>query len=287
MSTREIANQQYQLFLERYGAVRGSPKLPGWSIFTDQKKNKLIQCTVANTPPTAIQWDDSNSTFQVAEAKADLPVTWVTYYGAQTYSQWFGGQLPNASQHEYACSAGTGSTQPWAGNISEIGNYAHVRGPGWQKAASDWNRNKDSKVPPLPVEPIGAVADYEDPENRILDPNTIVLTSAVHNSPWPVADTAKANAWVLDELALSYLESGGFWSHEPLIAVEESLYGEQCLVVVEGNRRLAALIALKQTSEGRPISQKWSSMLHINFSLYPSISSVILFVAPQTGVLHR
>ena len=69
------------------------------------------------------------------------------------------------------------------------------------------------------------------------------------------------NAWVLDELALSYLESGGFWSHEPLIAVEESLYGEQCLVVVEGNRRLAALIALKQTSEGRPISQKWSSML--------------------------
>ena len=67
--------------------------------------------------------------------------------------------------------------------------------------------------------------------------------------------------WVLDELALSYLESGGFWSHEPLIVVEESLYDEEHLVVVEGNRRLAALKALKLTSEGEPLSKKWSSML--------------------------
>ncbi|NOR68012.1 MAG: SUMF1/EgtB/PvdO family nonheme iron enzyme [Woeseiaceae bacterium] len=200
MSTREIANQQYQLFLEKDGALRGSPKLPGWSIFTDREKNKLIQCTVANKPPTAIQWDESNSTFHVAEAKADLPVTWVTYYGAQAYSLWFGGQLPNASQHEYACSAGTGSIQPWSGNISEIGSYAHVRGPGWQKAASDWNRNKDSKVPPLPVEPIGAIADYKDQENKILDPNTIILTEDIHQSAWPVANTSQANVWGLHDM---------------------------------------------------------------------------------------
>ena len=67
--------------------------------------------------------------------------------------------------------------------------------------------------------------------------------------------------WVLDELALSYLESGGFWSHEPLIVVKEELYGEECLVVVEGNRRLAALKALKLASDGHPFSQKWSQML--------------------------
>lgn len=67
--------------------------------------------------------------------------------------------------------------------------------------------------------------------------------------------------WVLDELALSYLESGAFWSHEPLIAVREELYGRNSLVVVEGNRRLAALQALKLASEGHPLSQKWSQML--------------------------
>lgn len=67
--------------------------------------------------------------------------------------------------------------------------------------------------------------------------------------------------WVLDELALSYLESGGFWSHEPLIVVEEDLYGKNCLVVVEGNRRLAAIKALKLASDGHPLSQKWAQML--------------------------
>lgn len=67
--------------------------------------------------------------------------------------------------------------------------------------------------------------------------------------------------WVLDEIALSYLESGGFWSHEPLIVVKEQLYDEECFVVVEGNRRLAALRALKLASEGHPISKKWSEML--------------------------
>ncbi len=44
--------------------------------------------------------------------------------------------------------------------------------------------------------------------------------------------------WTLDELALSYLESGGFWVQEALLVVDE---GQNCLIVVEGNRRLAAL----------------------------------------------
>lgn len=46
--------------------------------------------------------------------------------------------------------------------------------------------------------------------------------------------------WTLDELAVSFLESG-FWIQEALIVVEEELYGGKHLVVIEGNRRLAAL----------------------------------------------
>ena len=46
--------------------------------------------------------------------------------------------------------------------------------------------------------------------------------------------------WVLDELAVSYLESG-FWTHEALLVTREELDGESRFVVVEGNRRLAAL----------------------------------------------
>jgi len=66
--------------------------------------------------------------------------------------------------------------------------------------------------------------------------------------------------WTLDELAVSFLESG-FWVWEALLVVEEPLYDdEQHLVVVEGNRRLAALTYLQQAYDGRPLSPRWREM---------------------------
>ena len=68
--------------------------------------------------------------------------------------------------------------------------------------------------------------------------------------------------WKLEELAASYLESGGFWSHEPLIVVKEPLYRKKnSLVVVEGNRRLAALKSLRDSVEGDSPSRKWASFV--------------------------
>ncbi|MCZ7554574.1 MAG: hypothetical protein M5U05_18685 [Anaerolineales bacterium] len=63
--------------------------------------------------------------------------------------------------------------------------------------------------------------------------------------------------WTLEELAVSYLESGGFWTQEALIVTRERLYNGEVLVVVEGNRRLAALKYLKSAYEGRPLNRKW------------------------------
>lgn len=65
--------------------------------------------------------------------------------------------------------------------------------------------------------------------------------------------------WNLEELALSFTASG-FWPQEALLIVEERLYGKKGLVVVEGNRRLAALKLLKDASEGRPLSGKWADL---------------------------
>ncbi len=65
--------------------------------------------------------------------------------------------------------------------------------------------------------------------------------------------------WTLDELAVSFLESG-FWPHEALLVVRENLYGKPALVVVEGNRRLAALKYLYDAVHGRPASKKWSDI---------------------------
>jgi hypothetical protein len=62
--------------------------------------------------------------------------------------------------------------------------------------------------------------------------------------------------WTLDELVVSFLESGEFWTHEALLVVSERLYGKQCLVVVEGNRRIAALTYLRKALDGEKVPRK-------------------------------
>ena len=66
--------------------------------------------------------------------------------------------------------------------------------------------------------------------------------------------------WVLDELAVSYLESG-FWTHEALLVTQEELDGESRLVVVEGNRRLAALKYLYDAVNKKDVPSRWKSLV--------------------------
>ena len=67
--------------------------------------------------------------------------------------------------------------------------------------------------------------------------------------------------WALEELAVSFLESG-FWPQEALVVVREPLYGTTRNVVVEGNRRLAALKKLQDIDAGRLSPTKsWSQIV--------------------------
>ena len=67
-------------------------------------------------------------------------------------------------------------------------------------------------------------------------------------------------SWNLEELAVSFLENG-FWPQEAVIVVKEELYGQpDTLVVVEGNRRIAALICLMQAIKGSPRSRVWRAL---------------------------
>jgi hypothetical protein len=65
--------------------------------------------------------------------------------------------------------------------------------------------------------------------------------------------------WTLDELAVSFAESG-FWPQEALIVVKETIYGSEQLVVVEGNRRLASLKMLKAAADGSPPNRTWAEI---------------------------
>jgi len=66
--------------------------------------------------------------------------------------------------------------------------------------------------------------------------------------------------WTLEELAMSFLNSG-FWVNEALLVVKEKLYGKETLVVVEGNRRLAALLFLEDAFKRKPASAKWAEVV--------------------------
>lgn len=87
--------------------------------------------------------------------------------------------------------------------------------------------------------------------------------------------------WTLEELALSYLESGGFWTHEALIVVREPLYDSDDLklVVVEGNRRLAALKYLKRAFDGSPVSKKWEQIVQDTFPPENLFSQIPFLIA--------
>ena len=70
----------------------------------------------------------------------------------------------------------------------------------------------------------------------------------------------KMRDWSLEELATSFLESG-FWPHEAVLCVREEFEGVNRLVVVEGNRRIAALMRLDKTYDGAEQSRSWRHLI--------------------------
>lgn len=99
--------------------------------------------------------------------------------------------------------------------------------------------------------------EYAHVDELNLDPSNPRLgrrVAAANLTQSEVLDIMKD--WSPEELATSFLESG-FWPQEALIAVREELHGHEGLVVVEGNRRLAAIKLLKLAVDGSPTSAKW------------------------------
>ena len=107
---------------------------------------------------------------------------------------------------------------------------------------------------------ISSEIEYADLEDLFLDPLNPRLG---RNNTGPKVAQEKIldlmQDWTLDELAVSFLESG-FWPQEALLVVEEGLYGQEQLVVVEGNRRLAALKFLHRACAGNPSSRRWAEI---------------------------
>jgi len=66
--------------------------------------------------------------------------------------------------------------------------------------------------------------------------------------------------WTLEELATSFCESG-FWPQEALITVKGTVGESEELVVIEGNRRLAALKLMAQAASRRGATPTWRKLI--------------------------
>lgn len=87
---------------------------------------------------------------------------------------------------------------------------------------------------------------------------------------------------VLEELAQSFLDNG-FFQHEPLIVVEEA--GET--IVVEGNRRLAALTILLQLPLAREVELDFDLAATLGPDRRAELESVPCWIAPDRDAVRR
>ncbi len=132
--------------------------------------------------------------------------------------------------------------------------------------------------------------EYSALEKLYLDPRNPRL-GLTKSEPLESQDTLmeRMRTWGLEELAVSFLENG-FWPQEAVIVVEEELYDQpNRLVVVEGNRRIAALRYLKRAIEGLPSPGKWKQLAEgarpndelftqVPYILAPSRQAVTAFI---------
>lgn len=103
--------------------------------------------------------------------------------------------------------------------------------------------------------------EYAPLTELFLDPKNPRLGRSAHTAELPQDEVfSRMRDWSLEELATSFLESG-FWPHEAVLCATEEIDGTDRLVVIEGNRRVAALKRLKKTFDGEERSRKWLELI--------------------------
>lgn len=103
--------------------------------------------------------------------------------------------------------------------------------------------------------------DYADVDDLYLDPLNPRLGRKVASERLSQAAVLdQMRDWTLEELAESFV-TNGFWPQEALIVVKERLGGSERLVVIEGNRRLAALKCLDEARKGSAAKKQWREMV--------------------------
>jgi hypothetical protein len=95
--------------------------------------------------------------------------------------------------------------------------------------------------------------------------------------------------WKLDELAVSFLSSDGFWVQEAVLVLPERKGKSEFFTVIEGNRRIAALFKLKTIIEEPSVvkSKKWRDIVAIAEKNQIKTSSKLFNKIPYIRIERR
>jgi formylglycine-generating enzyme required for sulfatase activity len=144
ISRYAITNQQYCAFLNAVG-LHVEEGVPWIDIHGESPAD---QCRI----------ELRDRLYEVDEAFAEFPVTYVNYYGALAFSEWAGGFLPSVEQWEKAARGVDGRPYPW-GTHPPDPSLVNMAEDGWSRDVSPINvklRRKGAS-PFGMVQPIGNV----------------------------------------------------------------------------------------------------------------------------------
>lgn len=110
---------QHTIYLDAYWIGKTEVTNAMYAVFLNEMGNQIEEraAWLTNIAPDVLIFQNQEGSWQPKSGYEQHPVVEVTWYGAQAYCTWSGGQLPTEAEWEKAARGTAGGVFPWNGGI--------------------------------------------------------------------------------------------------------------------------------------------------------------------------